>query len=174
MFVGGGRPSPAAASSISASSHFQDCCCLSHHSTTEAPDVPTHSYTLSILFSSVSASFWLVVVSHCGRPRSRWNSFQFFHPRSPHAVRPFTPPLSTVLSMTDNIHLIVALIAVSQCHIYGFHHVAHAERTILRRGGRPVALKSAQSSATMSPVVGVVNVVICPTTSYATCGACER
>ncbi len=90
------------------------------------------------------------------------------HPHFPHAVRPFTSPLSTVLSATDDFHLIVAFIAASQYHIYGFHRVAHAERTILRRGGRPGALKYVQSSATMSSLVGGVNVVICPTTSYAT------
>ena len=53
------------------------------------------------------------------------------HPHSPHVVRPFTSPLSTVLSMTNDFHLIVAFIAASQCHIYGFHCVAHVEQTIL-------------------------------------------
>ena len=46
--------------------------------------------------------------------------------------------------------------------------MVHAERMILRRGDGPVALKSAQSLAAMSPVVGIVNVVICPTASCAT------
>ncbi len=36
------------------------------------------------------------------------------HPHSPHAVRPFTSPLSTVLSTTNDFHLIVAFIATSQ------------------------------------------------------------
>ena len=56
----------------------------------------------------------------------------------------------------------------SQCHIFGFHPVAHKERMILRRISWPVALKSVQSLATMSPLVGAVNLVICLTAFYAT------
>ena len=83
-----------------------------------------------------------------GQPRSRWNSFQFsalqsiVHPCSPHVVRPFASPLSTVFSATEDFHLIVAFIAASQCHICGFHCVAHAERTILQQDSRLVASKS--------------------------------
>ena len=147
-----------------------------------APNTPPHSCTLSILFSFMSASFWLVVRFHYvaeqelsiaddvpsillqslnhwsgeliihGAPHIRFLSpsssspcpppvglllrpiiplalaadqghggivFIFsvlqtiVHPHSPHAVRPFTSPLSTVLSTTNDFHLIVAFIAAS-------------------------------------------------------------
>ena len=102
MFVGEDRPSPAAALPISASSHFKDCCCLSHHSTTNAPDAPPHLYTLSILFSSMFAFYWLVVMSHYSigiRLRSWWNSFQLFLHSKELSIPapPMWSPLSTVL-----------------------------------------------------------------------------